>query len=122
MIVPFFFSRGTHILQYIISLAQGIQTEILSQGLVAYIQGLTRIPSFIHNDIVEYVASTNSADLINTLTQNIGNIVNISSSYLKLIGDYAMNVFGWLFFAIGKIIIFFTLSVFFSLSLYEIKF
>ena len=93
VIVPFFLSRGTQILQYIISFAQGIQSEILAQGLVVYIQGLTRIPSFIHNDILDYVASANSADLINTLTQNIGNIVNISTSYLKLIGEYAMNVF-----------------------------
>ena len=85
MIVPFLISLGTQILQHIIIFAQGIQSDILTQGLTPYIQGLTWIPVFIQDSILEYVASINSADLVHTLTQNIGNIVNLSSTYLKLL-------------------------------------
>ena len=90
MIVPFLINLGTQILQHIILFAQGVQSDILSQGLVAYIQGLSRIPSFLQNNILEYIQSTDSTEVIHTFTQNI---VNISSSYLRIIGEYAMNIF-----------------------------
>lgn len=55
------------------------------------------------------------------MTENIGKIINLSSSYLKFIGEYAVNFFGGFFGIMGNMMIFFTLAIFFSLSLFRVK-
>jgi predicted PurR-regulated permease PerM len=122
IIVPFMLSRGTQVLQTIVTYAQGIQTEILTQGIDAYIRGISRLPSFLHDDVLGYIKASNSATLIQTITDNLGNIVNLSSSYLRVIGEYAVNIFGGIFSAAGKLVVLLTLCVFFSLSHYEVKY
>ncbi|MDR0650815.1 MAG: hypothetical protein LBG59_05450 [Candidatus Peribacteria bacterium] len=52
IIVPFFISRGTQMLQTIISYAQNIQADILTQGIDTYIRNMERIPDFLNNDIL----------------------------------------------------------------------
>jgi hypothetical protein len=76
---------------------EGVQSDILTQGIDAYVRGLRWLPNFLHDDILQYIQKTNSASFIRTLTENLGNIVNLSSSYLKTIGAYAMNLFGNIF-------------------------
>ena len=122
IIVPFMLSRGTQVLQSIVSFAQGIQTEILTQGIDAYIRGISRLPSFLHDDILGYIKASNSTTLMQAITGNLGNIVNLSSSYLRTIGEYAVNIFGGIFSAAGRLVILLTLCVFFSLSHYEVKY
>jgi predicted PurR-regulated permease PerM len=122
IIVPFFISRGTQMLQTIISYAQTIQTDILTQGIDTYIRNLKRIPDFLNDDLLRYIQKTNSASLIQTITENLGNIVNLSSSYLKTISGYAMNILGGIFSAAGQLVILFTLSLFFSISHFEVKY
>jgi predicted PurR-regulated permease PerM len=122
IIVPFLVSRGTQVLQSVTVHVQNIQTDILTQGIDAYVRGLKWLPDFLNDDILNYITHTNSASLIQTVTENLGNIVNLSSSYLKIIGEYAVNIFGSIFTLAGKGIILFTLSVFFSLSHFEVKY
>jgi predicted PurR-regulated permease PerM len=122
IIVPFLISRGTQMLQSIITYAQSVQTDILTQGIDAYIRGLKWIPDFLNDDILKYIKESNSASLLQTITENLGNIVNISSSYLKTIGGYAVNIFGEIFATAGKLVIIFTLSLFFSISHFEVKY
>jgi hypothetical protein len=76
---------------------EGIQSDILTQGIDAYVRGLGWLPDFLHDDILQYLQKTNSTSFMHTLTENLGNIVNVSSSYLKTIGAYAMDMFGNLF-------------------------
>jgi predicted PurR-regulated permease PerM len=71
---------------------------------------------------LKYIKKTNSASLIQAITENLGNIMNLSSSYLKIIGNYAVNIFEGIFSVAGKMVILFTLSVFFSISHFEVKY
>jgi predicted PurR-regulated permease PerM len=122
IIVPFLISRGTQMLQSVITYAQSIQTDILTQGIDAYVKGLKWIPDFLNDDILKYIKESDSASLLQTITENLGNIVNLSSSYLKTIGGYAVNIFGGIFATAGKLVIAFTLSLFFSISHFEVKY
>jgi predicted PurR-regulated permease PerM len=93
----------------------------LTQGIDVYVRSRNWIPSFLHDDILKYISTMDSASLIQGISENLGNIVNLSSSYLKTIGSYAMNIFGNIFFGAGKIVLFFTLCIFFSLSHFEVR-
>lgn len=81
----------------------------------------TWIPDFLHDDILNYLSTTDSTSFLHTITENLGNIVNLSSAYLKIIGSYAVDIFGNIFSIAGKVILFFTLSIFFSLAHFEVK-
>jgi len=85
IIVPFLLSRGTQMLQSVIFFAQGVQADILEQGINAYISNIHRIPGFMKGEILDYITTTNATSFMQTLTDNLGNIVNLSSSYLKTI-------------------------------------
>jgi predicted PurR-regulated permease PerM len=122
IIVPFLMSWGTQLLQSITIQLQAIQADILTQGIDAYIRGIKRIPNFLNEEILKYIQKTNSASIIQTVTENLGNIVNLSSLYLKTLGNYAVNIFGSIFSVAGKLVIFFTLSIFFSISHFEVKY
>jgi predicted PurR-regulated permease PerM len=122
IMVPFFLSRGTQILQSIMTSVQGIQTAILTQGIEGYIRTSSRIPTFFHDDILAYIQTSSSLSLIQTISDNLGQVVNLTSTYLKTIGEYTVNIFGGIFSIAGKMIILFTLSIFFSLSHYEVKY
>ena len=122
IVIPFLVGRGTQILQSIMTHVQGIQHDIMVQGMDVYVRGLRRVPDFLNDDILLYIENTDSASLLQSLMDNLGNIVNLSSSYLKTIGGYAVNIFGNIFSTLGKLIIFLTLSIFFSVSHYEVKY
>ncbi|MDR0651020.1 MAG: hypothetical protein LBG59_06600 [Candidatus Peribacteria bacterium] len=94
----------------------------MTQGIDAYVRSRSWIPSFLHDDILKYISTTNSASFLHTITENLGNIMNLSSSYIKTIGSYAMNIFGNIFSVAGKIVLFFTLSIFFSLAHFEVRY
>jgi predicted PurR-regulated permease PerM len=83
IITPFLVFRGTQLLQSIMMHVQTIQADIGVQGIDTYIRGLKRIPDFLNDDILKYIKNTNSASLLQSLTENLGNIVNLSSSYLR---------------------------------------
>ena len=51
------------------------------------------MPETLGEEIIEYIQTSNAETILPTLTENIGKIINFSSSYLKLIGEYAVNVF-----------------------------
>jgi predicted PurR-regulated permease PerM len=93
IIVPFLMSRGTQLLQSLMFHVQTIQADILTQGIDAYVRGLKWLPDFLNDDILRYIKTTNADSLVRSLTDNLGNIVNLSSSYLKTIGGYAVNIF-----------------------------
>ena len=122
IIVPFCLNRGTQVLEYMISGLKTIQLEILSKGFEGYLDTIAWLPGFAKDWLLERVSGSNSADYLQTITANLGNIVNMSSMYLKTIGEYAMNIFGGIFSAAGKVVILITLAVFFSFSHYEVKY
>jgi hypothetical protein len=77
----------------LITFFQTVQGEIAEQGVDAYIRGISWMPETLGEEIIEYIQTSNAETILPTLTENIGKIINFSSSYLKLIGEYAVNVF-----------------------------
>ncbi len=121
IVVPFLLHQGTEILNLITQNLQEIQQEISQQGLEGYLTSLHRLPEFVISEIIRYVSMTDTNSVLQTISNNIGNIMSMSSLYLKLLGGYAMNVVGRLFASLGKVVLFLILSVFFSLSHFEVK-
>ena len=122
ILVPFFLGRWTEILQSLVTFFQTVQGEIAEQGIEVYIRSISWMPESLGEEIIDYIQTSNAETILPTLTENMGKIINFSSSYLKLIGEYAVNIFWWFFWATGKVIIFFTLSIFFSISHFKVKY
>ncbi|MDD2537137.1 MAG: AI-2E family transporter [Candidatus Absconditabacteria bacterium] len=122
IIIPFLLSWGSQILQMGISALQGIHSEILTLGIDGYINQISRLPEFFKENLLQYINKTSSATLLQSISDNLGNIINTSSGYLKILGNYAMNFFGGIFSFVFNLVILFTLCVFFSLSHYDVKY
>lgn len=122
IIIPFLLSWGSQILQMGISALQGIHSEILTLGIDGYINQISRLPEFFKENLLQYINKTSSATLLQSISDNLGNIINTSSWYLKILGNYAMNFFGGIFSFVFNLVILFTLCVFFSLSHYDVKY
>lgn len=121
ILVPFLFDWWTQLLQALITFFQTVQWEILDQGFDMYIRSISWLPASLWEEIIEYVKDSDSISILPTLTENIGKIINLSSSYLKFIWEYAVNFF-WAFLGMmGNLMIFFTLAIFFSLSHFRVK-
>ncbi|GHW02568.1 AI-2E family transporter [candidate division SR1 bacterium] len=121
IIFPFLMSWGTEIFNIIIGNGQQIQVAIATEGLEAYLQSISRLPEFAANELLNYIETTDANSVIAAVSNNLGNIMNISSSYLKLLSGYAMNIVGRLFAGMGKILILLTMSIFFSISHLDVK-
>lgn len=121
IIFPFIVGRGTEILNMIIGDLQATQAIILVWWLESYLQWIEWLPEFARNEILRYVESADTKSVLVAINDNLWNIVNISSSYLKTLWWYAMDIAGKVFMGAGKSMILLTLSVFFSISHFDVK-
>jgi len=79
IIIPFLLSWGSQILQMGISALQGIHSEILTLGIDGYINQISRLPEFFKENLLQYINKTSSATLLQSISDNLGNIINTSS-------------------------------------------
>lgn len=121
IVVPFLLHQGTEILSLMNHKTAAIQQQIAVQGVEGYLRSLTWLPEFIIAEVMRYMSVADTNKLLQTINNNIGSIVAFSSVYLKLFGAYAMNILGWIFAGLGKVMLFFMLSLFFSLSHFQVK-
>ena len=83
VIMPFILNRTTEILNAIIGSLQQMQALILQQGVEEYLMGIHWLPEFVVNEMLGYIETADATSLLHTITNNLGNIVSLSTAYLK---------------------------------------
>ena len=114
ILIPIFSSLFGEIFASLKDTFQTLQGEITEKGFGNYLNEIPWISELFGDEIAAYIDSFNAIDIMPTLTDNLGKIMNLFSSYTK---EYAVIFFSM----IGNLIIFFTLSIFFSISHFRIK-
>lgn len=122
ILIPFFFNRWTELLQSFMSRLLRIESSITELWLPWYINQISRMPGFFKEEIIQRFQNSNTDDLLLVFRDNIWNILSTSSEYVKVIAWQALNIFWNIFSRIADSAIVLTLCVFFSISLYDIKY
>lgn len=122
ILIPFFFNRWTELLQSFMSWLLHIESSIAQLWLPEYIQQINRLPWFFKEELITWLQNSNTNDIMSAIRDNIWSILSTSSDYVKIIAGQAFSIFGNIFWIIGDLVIIITLCVFFSISLYDIKY
>lgn len=122
ILVPFFFNRWNELLQSLMTRLLGIESSINQLWLTWFIDQISWLPWFMKEEIIEWLQNSNTDDIVTTVRDNIWGIMSTSSGYLKAIASQALNIFWNIFVRIANFAIIITLSVFFSIAHYDIKY
>ena len=122
ILIPFFFNRWNQLLQSLMSWLISFQTTLAQLWVQWYIEELNRIPSFIKEELIQWIQNSNSDSILSAISDNIWSIMSTSSDYVKLIAWQALIFFGNIFSILVEFAIVLTLCVFFSVAHYDIKY
>ena len=122
ILIPFFFNRWTELLQSLMSWLLKLQTSLAQLWVPGYIENSSRVPSFLKEELIQWIQNSNSDSILTVITDNIWNIMSTSSGYVKSIAWQALIFFGNIFSIIVDFSIVITLCVFFSIGHYDIKY
>ena len=122
ILIPFFFNRGTELLQSLMSWLLKLQSSLAQLWVPWYIEWANRIPSFLKDELIQWIQNSDSDSVLTVITENIWSIMSTSSGYVKWIAWQALIFFGNIFSIIVDFAIVLTLCVFFSIAHYDIKY
>ena len=122
ILVPFFFNRWNELLQSLMTWLLGIESSINQLWLPWFIDQISRLPSFMKGQVIEWLQNSNTDNLVMIIRDNIWSIMSTSSGYLKIIAWQALSIFWNIFVRIADLAIIITLCVFFSIAHYDIKY
>ena len=122
ILIPFFFNRGTELLQSLMSWLLEFQSALAQVWVPWFIEGANRIPSFLKDELIQWIQNSNSDGILTVMTDNIWSIMSTSSDYVKIIAWQALIFFWNIFSIIVDFTIVLTLCIFFSIAHYDIKY
>ena len=122
ILVPFFFNRWNELLQSLMTWLLGIESSINQLWLTWFIDQISRLPSFMKEQVIERLQNSNTDNIVLIIRDNIWSIMSTSSGYLKVIAWQALSIFWNIFVRIADLAIIITLCVFFSIAHYDIKY
>ena len=122
ILIPFFFNRWTELLQSLMSWLVKLQSSLAQLWVPWYIEGANWIPSFLKNELIQWIQNSDSDSVLTVITDNIWSIMSTSSGYVKWIAWQALIFFGNIFSIIIDFTIVLTLCIFFSIAHYDIKY
>lgn len=117
IIIPFIINQTINILKIFIDKALYIQEILQTKWLVYFIQNNTYLPWHIKSIIISNI--NNQEFLIyfqNLIQQNIANIINRGTDYVKNVWIFAINFIKSFLGALFQIILIFVFALFFSLE------
>jgi len=122
ILIPFFFNRWTELLQALMSWLLKLQTSLSQLWVPWYIEWANWIPSFLKDELIQWIQNSDSDSILTVITENIWSIMSTSSGYVKWIAWQALIFFGNIFSIIVDFAIVLTLCIFFSVAHYDIKY
>ncbi len=122
ILIPFFFNRWTELLQSLMSWLLKLQSSLAQLWVPWYIEEAKRLPTFLKDELIQWMQNSNSDNVLNIITENIWSIMSTSSGYVKSIAWQALIFFGNIFSIIVDFSIVLTLCIFFSIAHYDIKY
>lgn len=122
ILVPFFFNLWTKILENLMIFLNNIEHTIMTLGISGYIDQINWLPWFIKEELIIRIKNSNTEDLIWIIHNNIWNIMSTSGDYVKIIASWSLNIFSNFFAMVWEFAIILTLCIFFSISLYDLKY
>lgn len=122
ILIPFFFNRWTELLQSLMSWLLKLQSTLSQLWVPWYIDESRRIPSFLKDELIQWIQNSNSDSILTVISDNIWSIMSTSSGYVKSIAWQAIIFFGNIFSILVDFSIVITLCVFFSIGHYDIKY
>ena len=122
ILIPFFFNRWTELLQSLMTWLLKIQSSLAQLWVPWYIEGANWIPSFLKDELIQWIQNSDSDSVLTVITENIWSIMSTSSGYVKWIAWQALIFFGNIFSIIVDFAIVLTLCIFFSVAHYDIKY
>lgn len=122
ILIPFFFNRWNQLLQSLMSWLVSFQLTISQLWIPWYIEEVNWMPSFVKEELIQWIQNSNSDSVLAAITDNIWSIMSTSSDYVKLIAWQALIFFGNIFSILVDFAIVLTLCVFFSVAHYDIKY
>ena len=122
ILIPFFFNRWNQLLQSLMSWLVSFQLTISQLWIPWYIEEVNWMPSFVKEELIQWIQNSNSDSVLAAITDNIWSIMSTSSDYVKLIVWQALIFFGNIFSILVDFAIVLTLCVFFSVAHYDIKY
>ena len=122
ILIPFFFNRWNQLLQSLMSWLVSFQLTISQLWIPWYIEEVNWMPSFVKEELIQWIQNSNSDSVLAAITDNIWSILSTSSDYVKLIAWQALIFFGNIFSILVDFAIVLTLCVFFSVAHYDIKY
>ncbi len=122
ILIPFFFNRWTELLQSLMTWLLKIQSSLAQLWVPWYIEEASWIPSFLKDELIQWIQNSDSDSVLTVITENIWSIMSTSSGYVKGIAWQALVFFGNIFSIIVDFAIVLTLCIFFSVAHYDIKY
>lgn len=122
ILIPFFFNRWTELLQSLMSWLLKLQSSLTQLWVPWYIEETNWIPTFLKDELIQWMQNSNSDSILNVITENIWSIMSTSSGYVKSIAWQAIIFFWNIFSIIIDLSIVITLCIFFSIAHYDIKY
>ncbi len=122
ILIPFFFNRWNQLLQSLMSWLINFQTALAQLWVQWYIEEVNWIPSFVKEELIQWIQNSNSDTILTAISDNIWSIMSTSSDYVKLIAWQALIFFWNIFSILVNFAIVLTLCIFFSIAHYDIKY
>ena len=122
ILIPFFFNRWTELLQTLMTWLLKLQSSLAQLWVPWYIEWANWIPSFLKDELIQWIQNSDSDSILTVITENIWSIMSTSSGYVKWIAWQALIFFGNIFSIIVDFAIVLTLCIFFSVAHYDIKY
>lgn len=122
ILIPFFFNWGTELLQSLMSWLLNLQSSLAQVWVPWYIEWSNWIPSFLKDELIQWIQNSNSDSVLTVMSDNIWSIMSTSSDYVKIIAWQALIFFGNIFTILVDFAIVLTLCIFFSVAHYDIKY
>ena len=116
-VVPFIFTQLSELIKLLIGQINDIQILLTTKSLPEIINSLTWIPSYMQDNILDYV---NNQDLVwwlqVKLQENIAQIAQMWSTYAQYLGNRAVSIVWSFFNFVWQAAIVLTLAVLFSIE------